>query len=284
MTTDNEQESTEGSGRPITNYSSYCEGDRDPTLNKRIHTLIDSTDDYIVYLDDDFFVEWSTTREYGETLPAGIGNVLNRSGHLETRSISQLRPLQVLPFRRLLAEAVARVVGDKDEAGAQQVLDRAEAYLSARGQENARWWYLQGSLSVAACNLAAVGILWLLKPIVTQHIGVTAFEILLGALLGGPGALVSILNRSSAIGIDPSAGAFIHTVEGAARIVVGTVGALLVALAIKADVLLGLVKSLNHSLAALLALCMAAGASERLATNLISSVEDSVGKAKKGAT
>jgi len=43
--TSNEHNTPIGSGVVVDDFSSFCEGDIEPTLNKKIHSLIDSTDD-----------------------------------------------------------------------------------------------------------------------------------------------------------------------------------------------------------------------------------------------
>ena len=53
-----------GSGLIVEDFSSFCEGDKEPTLNKMINHLIDTEADYIVYIDEDYFIEWSLTDNY----------------------------------------------------------------------------------------------------------------------------------------------------------------------------------------------------------------------------
>ena len=82
---------------------------------------------------------------------------------LETLSMTQLRPCQILPFRRPLAEGMARIIGDKDSSKACETIDKAEAYLKARGSENARSWYVRGALIAASVGLFIAAILWLFR-------------------------------------------------------------------------------------------------------------------------
>src|ERR1035437_1491188 len=118
-----------GSGRSVEDFSSFCEGDVEPSLNKRIHTLVDANNDYIVYLDDDFFVAWSMTGHYDQNALAEFGEIANRASHLETVSAGILRPKQRERLGRLLGEGMARLIGDKDSKRARESLDNAESYL-----------------------------------------------------------------------------------------------------------------------------------------------------------
>ncbi len=270
-----QQNIPKGSGRQVEDYSSFCEGDIEPTLNKKIRTFIDGTQDYIVYLDPDFFVQWSFRDSYEPSVPKSIGSVANAIGHLETLSRTQLRKTQLYDFESMLAEGMARIVGDKDEHAANELLDKARTYLEIRGIENARYWYLLGSSITAVLCLISIVLLSIFRTSLVQFLSNDGFQVVLGALCGGLGALFSIITRSNKILMDPAAGAFIHYVESASRIIAGSLGALLVALAIKSDIFLGVVKSVNHSLALVLALCFCAGASERFVRGIIKRVEDS---------
>lgn len=279
---DTEQESAKGTGVVVDNFFSFVEGNIEPTLQKKIDTLIECEEDYIVYLDEDFFVEWSLTDNYENTVP-GFAAITNRLRELETLSRTSLRKTQIRVFAGLLAESMARIIGERDETSARQVLDRAESYLLARSAENARGWYVLGATLTAFPSLIMAFILWLYRPYLVAFIGVNAIDVILGALLGGSGALFSVLSRTKTISVDPTAGSFIHYIESSSRVLVGNIGALIMALAIKSNIVLGLIKA-DYSFALLLVICTCAGASERLVSGFITQIETSVysaGKKKK---
>lgn len=265
----------EGSGRAVSSYSAFCEGDIEPSLNKRIYALIDCTNDYIVYLDDDFYVEWSFTRKHGNS-PAGFDTIANKIGHLETLSITQLSRPQREPFARLLAEAMARTLGDRDEKEAEAVLENAEAYLKARGTENARRWYLQGAGTVFLVAILIAVVLLVVRNNLTDPGWIGVLEIGVGTALGSLGALISIASRAESIHLEPVAGPQIHRFEGMVRVLAGMAGAFFVALAIKSDLLFGEFKSLSHPFLALLIACIVAGSSERLVPGLIKKMGKSI--------
>jgi hypothetical protein len=269
-----------GSGIEVDDFSSFCEGDTEPTLNKKIHTLIDSSRSYLVYLDEDFYVEWT----FNGGTPKGFEDVVNRIGQLETLSITQLLDKsQREPFERLLGESLARILGDHNEAKAKAVLDEAEVYLKARGAENARRWFLGGVATIALPALLAEALLLWISSRVYAGPFRELVEVLSGTAIGGIGAFISVASRTEAIAFDPVAGRSIHQYEGQVRVLVGMAWALLVALAIKADLLLGVFRSLNHPFLVLLVACLTAGTSERFTSGLINSVGESIhGAAEKG--
>jgi hypothetical protein len=263
----NEQDS--GSGKRVSDFTPFCEGDIDPTLNKKIRTLIDCDTDYIVYLDEDLYVEWS----FNQDSPGGFDDVANRIGRLETVSMTQLLEPQREPFERLLAESMARILGDKNEKKAEAVLDEAEAFLKARGSENARRWFLRGVAMIALPALLVEGVLLFVLNYVSGTPWQEVFEILSAAAIGGVGAFLSVASRTETIIFEPVAGPSIHQFEGGVRVVAGIAGALFVALAIKADLLLGVFRSLTHPFLALLLSGVIAGASERFVPGLISTMD-----------
>jgi hypothetical protein len=176
---------------------------------------------------------------------------------------------------------MARIIGDKDEVNAHEVLGMAESYLFARSAENARTWYVRGATVTALPTFLIACTLWLLKSQSVLFLGNNAFEIIIGALLGGIGALFSILSRAEKIQMDPTAGSSIHYIESASRILVGNIGALLIALAVKANIFLGFTKVTDYSFALLLVICICAGASERFVSGFIKRIKTSVSSESK---
>ncbi|MFI4919953.1 MAG: hypothetical protein ACHP65_10405, partial [Legionellales bacterium] len=144
-----------GSGVVIDNFSSFCEGDIEPTLNKRILFLIDCDTEYIIYVADDLFAQWSMTENYGKPIPA-FATISNRVNQLETLSLTSLRKPQRKALAGLLAEGMARIVGDKNETKALEVLGMAESYYFARSAENARAWYVGGAALTASISIIVI--------------------------------------------------------------------------------------------------------------------------------
>lgn len=243
-------------------------------VRKKIKFLIFHEIAYIFYLDCDNFVEWSTNSHYG-AYPADLGSVINKVGLLEALSMSLLSPNHSLPFRRLLGESLARALSERNATNALAILDHAEKYMTARSRERARTWYLSAAAIVTTIIMLVVGAFWFGRAAMATMLGKTAFDMMLGAGAGSFGALLSIITRSNDISMDASAGSKVHYLEAAARIVVGLAGGCIVALAIKANLVLGSVNAIN-SLASLIVICIIAGASERLVPNLIKQIEGSV--------
>jgi hypothetical protein len=263
-------------------YNSMHEGDIDPVLNKRIDTLILSDTNFIVYLDQDLFVEWSYSTSYGE-LPDEAGEVLNRVSLLEAIPIGHLSIDQIRTFRRLVGEGVARLLGEHDSRASISVLDKAQSWISARNGEYAKRWYIEGSM--VAWGLFSIGalLLWVFRQDTTAFLGRQAFDVLLAAAAGANGTLLSVLLRSGSLTLDASAGKQIHYIDGASRVLAGAMGSVFLALAILSKLFLGPLLT-SESLSLLLVVAMVGGTSERLIPSLISRIELSISDAKLVST
>jgi hypothetical protein len=253
------------------------EGDFDPVTKTVIKVFIYADNGFTVYLDEHHSVHCSGSDD--ARYPERAVEVFNRVSYLETLSIPLQGSDSLLAVRRLLGDAVARMVSDLRTDGAMRMLDTAEAYFHARRAELARMWYLSAAGAVAALlTLLAMG-LWLMRPWLIGSLGIgrAAFEVALTTCCGGIGAFMFILRKSEVIRMEVGAGRLIHYFEGEARAVAGMAGGLVVSLALQGDIFSGLSAKLSHPLAFMLVLGLAAGASEKLVPNLVGRVEGSVG-------
>jgi hypothetical protein len=264
----------------IHDYSIFREGDIEPTTGKHIKVLIASDPNYLVFLDDEFSHQWVVTEEYEDKdnpYSPFYGEVINKVTELEGISASFPLPLERRKESRILmASAVARMLERQSRETIQWILVKAEKNLKDRMTETARLWYLRSSGATALVAAVIATLLWLFRYPAQNYLGNLTFQLLISSALGGIGALLSILSRSSKIPVNSSAGEIVHYVEGAMRIVIGILAALLLALAIKSNVVLGIINSSGDPFAFLLTACFVAGASERIAPGLIKQVEGMV--------
>jgi hypothetical protein len=114
----------------------------------------------------------------------------------------------------------------------------------------------------------AVFILGFWSNLLRGSFGTEVYNILMGTSMGGIGAWLSVVHGSRTTELDVAAGPVLHHLEGTFRIMVGTLGALLIALAVRA----GLIVQVQH-LSELMVMCMVAGVSERLVPSFIEQVE-----------
>ncbi|SOE97685.1 hypothetical protein SAMN05414139_10835 [Burkholderia sp. D7] len=249
-------------------------GDLDPDLNKTIEDLTLCTDDFIVYVATDLSVQWRTNDNH--VTPKHCGDVLNRVSSLEIRSQFVHDRATLLSIRRQIAEGLARCLDGQPLRSSMTVLKEVELEIKTRNKETSWSWYFSAAYKVTLGCAATLVVGWLARDQFRSVLGSEAFDVLLGALAGAVGALLSVTTRGNRLVMDANAGEKVHRLEGLSRIGTGVGGALFTALAIKSGVVLGGAHFSGSRLALILAFCIVAGASERLVPSLVSSFEKSI--------
>ena len=259
------------SGKVRPTHYDLKQGFHDPELNKTVEHVILATDEFVVYLDSEMDVQWHSVDEYER--PEHCGDVLSRATILEAQSSFIKDKVRLCGVRRLVAEAIAQCMHKQPKSASDLLLREAEQKLEARNKEISWQWYFTAAYITTAVSILLVLGIWLLRPWFVKYLGNTGVEVVLGALCGPLGALLSATSRANRLVMDANAGRNIHQFEGLCRIGVGLVGALFVALAIKGGLIMGGMTFQGNPLALMLALCVAAGASERLVPSLVVAFE-----------
>ncbi|MFY9222508.1 MAG: hypothetical protein WAQ98_07560 [Blastocatellia bacterium] len=261
-----------GRGIEVSDFGNFCEGDKDPSLNKTIKTLVYGSKDLIVYLDDQDEIQWSTASSC--SLDANTSKTISTIIELEVLCKEPLTQEEKQSFKVLLAQSLAdSLIGQHDAA--QEVLLKARAYLQEKATENYRICYVIGAVFMTLLSMSIALLLWVNKDWVLSY--KINIDIVLGMLFGSLGALLSIFTRLQNIEMSTTGSRkYTYISEGVARVIVGEIGALLTALAIKSNVVVGLVNSFSNPLAGLLAFCIVAAFSERFVPSLIKKFEGSL--------
>src|SRR6267154_2613514 len=116
-----------GSAEIVTDYNYFREGDIEPHMGKTIRFLIYKEKDFIVYLDEELYVQWAFTAAQRE-FTSEEGQALNRVSELQALPISHLKEEHRKSYRMLIGEAVARILG-KNVAAAKDALNKATQIL-----------------------------------------------------------------------------------------------------------------------------------------------------------
>lgn len=266
------------SKRPkIEDFSHLKEGQVDPCQDKKIRRLIYCEIDFIVYLSEDLRIHISTSDALKE--PPGYGAVSSKVSELQATSGVLLQNKSLLEeFRAMVAEAYVRNFKDGDSVNATAVLKKAEDLLDVWALESARKSYVLSCLCITLFSLLAIMILWTNRDIFKTTLGPNAFDVMVGSFLGAPGAMISVYRRIKDLPIDSKSRESTHYIDAAVRIFAAMLGALFVAMSIKANIVGGFVNSGSTTASLLFVICLVAGASERLVPSLISQVESEVGK------
>jgi hypothetical protein len=255
----------------LVNPMDLTEGETDPALNKTIKALVLSTSVFIVFVATDLSIQWRTTEKH--VAPEHLGDVLNKVAMLEVRSQFISDPVALCNIRRQIAEGLARCLDRQSIKSSWTVLREVEIEIGRRNKEISWSWYFSTAYKLTLACAVTLAIMWLLRVWVRAVLGLAAFDVVLGALFGAVGALLSVTTRGDRLVMDANAGRNLHQLEGVSRIGAGMGGALFAGLAVKSGVILGGAHLAGNPLAFMLACSIAAGASERLVPSLVKTFE-----------
>ncbi|MCA8277343.1 hypothetical protein LGN17_33175 [Burkholderia sp. AU30280] len=244
------------------------------------HIIIRRARDYCVCLKKDLRIDWQTSEEFDKEEESGEPEVRKkRSALLAEITVEELKPADgfsesvLIRQRTLLGEAtVLCLEGDFD--GAEKTIASARAVFQSRSDEMSRQWYLQASAVALLPFIVVCAVFWLKRHCIEELLGSTAYWLLFAACGGALGALFSVIIRSGDMHFELGASKSLHHLEGASRIVAGAISGLVVAMAVRSDLVFGAFARGEHmSLVSMLA-AIAGGTGERLAKSIISRFDE----------
>lgn len=247
-------------------------------IRHKTKLLILETEDFIVIVDQDERVYWETVDSYdakgGHKDMRAWNDFLNRSAYVEITPCGHLNAATRLDFKRLIAEATARAL-DNDFANTEKMLVDAIAFVTKRNQETSRLWYLSASGTVTAIVLLFGAVFWLCRTDAIASMDMAAFYVVISAVAGVVGAMLSIILRMGKAHLDCSSGRKLHYFEAVSRVAAGCISGAIMYLAIKAGVVGVAVLDAPNSISGQLLLAFVAGASERWMPSIISKFDES---------
>ncbi len=96
----------------------------------RFRFLVLATEEYIVFIDDAFDVDWKSSRERDEALEGSrdaFSEILSKASVIESREWDYSDDQKTINFKRQIGEAIARAL-DGNVRSAAEMLDEAERY------------------------------------------------------------------------------------------------------------------------------------------------------------
>jgi len=238
--------------------------------------LVLKTKDFIVCIDPDIDVDWETSDAYDQTGPqdtARHNSILNRTAALECIPNDHHKKAVRLNFKRMIAEGVARSL-KHDYDGAASMLDEAHAFITLRNTEKARFWQLGTACGLGVLSAALGLALWAFRLPIENAFGDTAFFLLLAAVAGSLGGLLSMALRMGSSHPTSEAPIELHVLEAISRIVAGSISGGLIAACVKIGLILPTLSGTGHTQLVMVVVAVAAGASERWAPSLVSKMEN----------
>lgn len=245
-----------------------------------VGVLIRRTKDYIVHINQETNrLDWGTSERHdlerdklSQEEKSQYHAICGEVAILESRPNSEVPPSVLTDFRVLLGEALVCAF-ENDFAMARRMLISAEAFVNARGQELSRRWYLSASLACALPCAAFALVLWGVKDSMVATHGETVFWLLLSAMAGAVGALFSVILRTGRLHLDWASGRCMHNLEAFSRVLAGSISGVLVALGLKAELIVHVVLQPGKENHVIVLLAMASGVSERYVVSLIQKFE-----------
>lgn len=238
---------------------------------------------YIVFIDNDFDVDWVTSPEHDEQGPDDPqmhNKLLNIAAKTECIPSNHQERNILLNFKRMIGEAIVCIL-DRDYKNAEYMLNAAECFIVERNMEQSRFWYLTAS-GATALFIGTLGlVLWYFRTVTILLIGGTAFFLILSCTAGALGSLLSVIMRLGKSTMNPAAGKNLHYLEGFFKIIAGCISALLIALSVYLGLLVPIFSRIEHTFTAMIFAGLIAGASERWAPSLISNIEKMPADLKK---
>jgi len=196
---------------------------------------------------------------------------MNEAALLETTPCTGLPENVRIQFKRLIGEGIVRSF-EHDYGSASKMLQSARAYIQARGEEVSRLWYLSASFFATVPFICCGATLWIWRDAFAKSFGLTAMWIALAGVMGAMGAMLSVIARTGALKFDCSAGSMLHYLEGGSRICAGALSGIILGLSVTSGIFLAPLTHGENAHSIMMVAAFAAGAVERLATSIISSV------------
>ncbi len=223
---------------------------------------------FVVFLDPENDLDWKTSDSYDKKMSneerKSLDKITTRLSGLEHFFRPNLSKEIIIEFKKQLGEALALAL-NKNYEQAEKMLNLAEEYIHDRQIETSRYLFLKGSL------IAGFVVVCIILLIFAKHssLSTDSFYSILALLLGGLGALFSVILRMGYSFPNYNASKKLHYLEGGCRIIAGILSSLFIILCIKSKVLLFLINHDNTDYHILLLCGFIAGASERLAPSLL---------------
>lgn len=258
--------------RDVEDYFGFIEGDYEPSLGKKIKILIQASNSYIVYIDEEGFVEWTYNGKFvgADTLLDEFGFILNKISYLESLSDKKLTSEQKVVFSRLLGESVARILKEKNDINAIKIITQAEELLNTKS----RTTLIKTAAIFTLFIIAIEAVLWLIKSLNDKqfnHFSIF-YPYLFFSLSGGIGSFIFLMGRSKSLEIEPSIEVDTYKWEALLRIFYGVISGFVVYLAINSKIILGNINNPQYSITTFL-ICLISGASEKILPGIVKKVE-----------
>lgn len=256
-----------------------CDGYDDLAMWKRkidgIEFNIYASQKFIVYIDKDGDIDWSTTAEWDAQGPQNLkthNRFISKAAQLETIPCAGLGKTTILHFKRLVGEGLVQSL-KHDYQGAGICMEAASEFITRRNEEIARGWLLVASICATVPFVIGGVLLGIFRSNAILALGHLGFWASIGCAAGALGALLSIITRQGKLVVDCTAGKRLHQLEAASRILAGAISGIVASLAVRSGFALPALGKGALIAPTILLAAVAAGATERYIASLMKRIE-----------
>jgi len=251
------------------NINEYQIGGED-RFGKKIKDILFHSDAVIVYINSDDVISWY--RASCDDFHENFGEIQNKISEWESK-INDLFSKKGYRLNRLLAEAYVRILHDRNIVQSRDIINRVIKTVEKRGRELLKQYY---AISSFVTTVLISLLIWLSKynkVNIEAIYGKEEYKIWMTMLFGGIGAFVFTIVRLRNYKADIEISKNVHILDGVLRIFYGIIFGLVIAIAIKSNLLLGFLNQIDKSVYVSVFLGICAGASEILIPSLIKQIE-----------
>jgi hypothetical protein len=254
----------------MSTWTTYEIGQEGP-FKKKIKEIIFQSDTFIVYMDEKDTIQWFA--QHSGVLHESFGEIQNKVSDWESKANKLFKKEDAYDIKTILAEAYARILDDKNIFLARDIIDRAIERIKIQGAELLKQYYSIASLIATLLILLVILFTKLNKGYFINSIGRDEYDIWMTMLFGGIGAFIFTIIKLKDYRPDILISKFFHFLDGVLRIFYGTIGGLVIAIAIKSNLVFGFLNNIDKTIyvSAFIGIC--AGASEAIIPSLIKQLE-----------
>jgi len=251
-------------------YNDYVAGEVGP-MGSPIKEIIIQNIEAIVYLDSADSIQWATYKY--ENFPESFGEIQNKVSYWESITNNLFSRKAAYDIKCLLAEAYARILDNRNITTAREIIEQCKERIIKHGCEILKQSYAIASLTATIVCLISILILRYNKNLILLNYSNDVYEILLTMAFGGIGSYMFATIRLKNYVPEIVLSKHIHQLDGILRVFYGIIAGLIVAIAIKSNIIFGFLNDIERTIYVSVFLGTIAGASEAFIPNLIKQVE-----------
>jgi|GEM_PF-3937606 len=247
-------------------------GEKDPIHGKIVKTVAVQCEEYYVFIDTNneiFYAVFGHNFKY----PENFNKLNSKIRRLEVLVLFNLDKRNQANYNYLLANNIGEALDEPNIDGVWEELKNIENDINVIVNNEQKKSFTYGTNVSLLLILICVAVLFCNKNYFTKNLGLNAYQICLGSLFGGVGALIFNYSKSKKYQVSRIIGQYYNFLEGGLRIFYGVIYALIIILGIKSGIILSFINGNSNSLSLICFIGILAGASDTFIVGILKSLE-----------